>query len=33
MLSLVTNMPVPTGLTPATSAHLRTERFPYVVQA
>ncbi|SDP35905.1 DUF4331 family protein [Actinacidiphila guanduensis] len=33
MLSLVTNMPVPSGLTPATSAELRTPHFPYVVPA
>ncbi|CAM5258051.1 MULTISPECIES: DUF4331 family protein [Streptomyces] len=31
MLSLVTNMPVPTGLSPATSAELRSSRFPYVI--
>jgi hypothetical protein len=33
MLSLVTNMAVPSGLTPATSAHLRDSDFPYVVPA
>jgi hypothetical protein len=33
MLSLVTNLPVPSGLTPATSAALRTPQFPYVVEA
>lgn len=33
MLSLVTNMPVPSGLTPATSAEMRTPGFPYAVEA
>ncbi|MGW6954095.1 DUF4331 family protein [Streptomyces chartreusis] len=33
MLSLVTNMPVASGLTPATSADLRARQFPYVVPA
>ncbi|WP_329459958.1 DUF4331 family protein [Streptomyces sp. NBC_01497] len=33
MLSLVTNMPVPSGLTPATTKDQRTDRFPYVVPA
>ena len=33
MLSLVTNMAVPSGLTPAVSAHLRDTSFPYVVPA
>jgi len=33
MLSLVTNTAVPTGLTPATTAHLRDTNFPYVVPA
>ncbi|MER6067179.1 DUF4331 family protein [Streptomyces sp. NPDC001792] len=32
MLSLVTNMPVPSGLTPAVAADLRKKRFPYVVE-
>ena len=33
MLSLVTNMAVPSGLTPAVTRHLRDGRFPYVVPA
>jgi Domain of unknown function (DUF4331) len=33
MLSLVTNMAVPTGLTPASTGHLRMSDFPYVVPA
>ena len=33
MLSLVTNMAVPSGLTPAVARHLRDTRFPYVVPA
>jgi hypothetical protein len=33
MLSLVTNMAVPSGLTPAVTEQLRTSRFPYVVPA
>jgi hypothetical protein len=32
MLSLVTNMPVPSGLGPQTSADLRSPRFPYVIE-
>ncbi|NJP45499.1 DUF4331 family protein [Actinacidiphila epipremni] len=31
MMSLVTNLPVPAGLTPATNADLHTGAFPYVV--
>lgn len=31
MLSLVTNMGVPAGLTPATAAEARRAEFPYVV--
>ena len=33
MLSLVTNMAIPSGLTPAVASHLRDNRFPYVVPA
>ncbi len=33
ILSLVTNTAIPSGLTPATNAHLRTATFPYVVPA
>jgi hypothetical protein len=33
MLSLVTNSAVPTGLTQAVAADLRTPRFPYIVEA
>jgi len=33
MLSLVTNMAVPTGLTPAITRHVRDSDFPYVVPA
>jgi len=33
MLSLVTSTAVPTGLTPATTAHLRDTSFPYVIPA
>jgi hypothetical protein len=33
MLSLVTNMAVPTGLNPAMTAALRDSDFPYVVPA
>ncbi|HUN36196.1 MAG TPA: DUF4331 family protein [Trebonia sp.] len=33
MLSLVTNMAVPTGLTPAITRHVRDDEFPYVVPA
>ena len=33
MLSLVTNMAVPSGLKPAVSGHLRDGSFPYVVPA
>jgi hypothetical protein len=33
MLSLVTNMAVPSGLKPAVSGHLRDSDFPYVVPA
>ncbi|SEN90818.1 DUF4331 family protein [Actinacidiphila rubida] len=33
MLSLVTNMPVPSGLGPATASAARTAQFPYVVPA
>jgi hypothetical protein len=33
MLSLVTNMAVPSRLKPSVSAHLRDSDFPYVVPA
>jgi hypothetical protein len=33
MLALVTNAPVPTGLTHATTTDLRTPHFPYVIPA
>jgi hypothetical protein len=33
MLSLVTNMAVPSGLKPSISQHLRDSNFPYVVPA
>jgi hypothetical protein len=33
MLSLVTNTAVPAGIQPSVAGHLRTDRFPYVVQA
>lgn len=33
MLSLVLNAPVPSGLKPSVSGHLRTRHFPYVVAA
>jgi hypothetical protein len=33
MLSLVTNMAVPSGLSPAVAKHLRDSNFPYVVPA
>ena len=33
MLSLVTNMAVPSGLTPSVARHLRDARFPYVMPA
>jgi hypothetical protein len=33
MLSLVVNIAVPSGLTPAVTAQLRSSTFPYVVPA
>jgi hypothetical protein len=33
MLSLVTGMAVPSGLTPSVTRHLRDAKFPYVVPA